>query len=631
MIYRYIIACLAVMLVMAGLMAQNYVERNGNKFRYQGADYRFVGLNIHNMAYTEYPAGQEDAMVREQLCMAKNMGARVIRIFAADKFTHHSQDIQTKVIDKINRVFNIAGEEGLSDLKFILCLTDYFNDKGNGRTPFYDDYGCYSSCGNKGCLSEYWFERGNVNNGWNPEYNSSVINNTFYTGNDKYPGPGTPPPDLPCDNNGDEGGYMANFIPFLDALATQYKNHQQVFAWELGNELKVTSNNTDEMLEFLYFAGWRLKSHNNVSQMVTTGFESVFKAMGDYGIGNVPVASDYYPGDPELNQHTSSYNQLKSLIGKVYKEWRPLNYTHPSPFDFITIHAYAQNNGTHWDHVTGGSSSGGQGVQADALWAMENNMPFIVEEGLFEVSTNGNSNDGYGGATWRLFHRVPSSIPAGASNYNEIAIPNTNFRRCNAMSTILSQFFVNLGCDGYMQWGFYGLDNTGLGQSGHDSRLGLTKNHEDWSTLYTQLYNQANQLKATNTWVECVEDEMIITNWPSSSSTFVNCTSGDYIKMSTPVNNNQQSIIAASKYVHITNFSTRSNSRFRASSCQQICKNCSGNNRRDAFTVPPGEGNAQEEQVMLKAYPNPLQVVPPLSFHWRSLLIVSWPYSTPWA
>lgn len=383
----------------------------------------------------------------------------------------------------------------------------------------------------------------------------------------------------------------------LDYLASRLNTNNLIFAWELGNELLIHDPESgtldhDELLEFIYFAGNRLKIHHNVRQMVTTGFESIFKAFGETNLASkIPITNDA--------TLITQYNNSIDVLDKVYKAYN--NYI--SPMDFVVNHVYAKSDLTAWDHIDPNNGlSGGQGVTLDVAWAISNNKPWVIEEGLFELADDTDlCTNGYPGATWRFFNGLPASVPAPASSYNEVDIPDACYRRCDAMEVALDQLLEIMGGNGYMNWGFYALDIE-FSDHGKDSEVGMTKDVDDWATMFTKLFNARRKL-FDDTWLECSDDEMIITNWPGTNTKLLHCVSEDYIEASSDLKN-EEVTIAASDYVQITNLSTNGN-RLRATACEQVCRGCSGFNRRIAVEAPIGEIDLGPERTGLDSYPNP--------------------------
>jgi hypothetical protein len=135
------------------------------------------------------------------------------------------------------------------------------------------------------------------------------------------------------------GGYQQNYLPLVERIVTAFRKEPNIFAWEIGNELKLDradkSNPNDPNPQiFIRFnvevaaAIKRLDPHH----LVTTGMKSTHHAW----------------------LHTPA---LQDAL-----------YTSPN-IDFITIHSYKGSNDV-----------GDQRVYDDAPLAIRLNKPFLVEE-----------------------------------------------------------------------------------------------------------------------------------------------------------------------------------------------------------------------------------------------------------
>lgn len=158
----------------------NIVRTDGTKFTVNDRSLRFIGVNIrgllhygdHRLLRHSHP-GHAD----EQLDAAQQMGARVVRVFVANR---HLGMKETG-----NRLYNTLEKLKHRDMYAILSFTDVHHDTGfnvPGDSRFYQD--------NR--LNKAWFE----------------------------------------------GGYKQNYQPFVEYLTNRFKDHPRIFAWELGNELK---------------------------------------------------------------------------------------------------------------------------------------------------------------------------------------------------------------------------------------------------------------------------------------------------------------------------------------------------------------------------------------------------------
>ena len=141
-----------------------------------GSTFRHIGVNCPNLAYYEGWQGKET-----QLAAARDMGARVIRIFAGRNDLSHSAAA--------------AYIRNLADLALysygLRLLVSFTNLYSGGQHPQGDDR---------------YYE--NVS-GW------YVLGSAFFY-----------------------GGFRENYLPWVRELVGALRNHPGVFAWEIGNELK---------------------------------------------------------------------------------------------------------------------------------------------------------------------------------------------------------------------------------------------------------------------------------------------------------------------------------------------------------------------------------------------------------
>jgi len=219
----------------SGVPSEKFVQPDGAGFIYRGESYRFIGVNISELAYLpEKMKGRslEQGIneMKNQMQTANDMGAKVIRVFMA-RCDHDSSG----VIKKLERLLNKANEVD-PELKFIISLTNFF---GPGLSFSYVQN------------DDVYYEEFKLKPGW--------FTNTL-------------------GKNGNEGneGYKTNYRGFVTDLVDHFHNYPQIFAWELGNELAVSDGNGQAILEFAYDMGWNIK--NRCSQMVTTGFASVMQS-----------------------------------------------------------------------------------------------------------------------------------------------------------------------------------------------------------------------------------------------------------------------------------------------------------------------------------------------------------------
>ena len=196
----------------------DFVTRSGRNFILNGQTWNHIGMNCRGMvAYGTSvlpyaPLSDQDV----QLQAMKNMGVRVVRVFAANN-TISRQDAANKNYNLVCKAYNNYG------IRVLISFTDFYN---NNFHPQGDD-GYYSY------------------DGW-----GSVLNQAFFT-----------------------DGYKTNYMDFVRKTVTLLKNHPGVFAWEIGNELKTAtfSNSSPETL--ITFATDVVNQIRGIdpNHMITTG------------------------------------------------------------------------------------------------------------------------------------------------------------------------------------------------------------------------------------------------------------------------------------------------------------------------------------------------------------------------
>jgi hypothetical protein len=267
----------------------NFVQRRGCDFWLHGQPFRFMGVNVRGLAHygrrSSDPLHHSHLGHREsQLRHARNLGARVVRFFLPDKDATipEIEDRMGQVLDLVKRSF--------PDLYLIPVLTNLYND-----VPFFvpGDKDFYTN-----------------------QDGMDLLNRDFFA-----------------------GGYRQNYLPFVERIVTTFRNEPNIFAWQIGNELKLDrqdkGNPSDPNPQlFIRFnhevaaAIKRLDPHH----MVSTGMKSTHHAWL-----HTPDLQDSLYASPNI--------------------------------DFITIHSYK-----------GGPDPGDERVYDDARLAERLHKPFLVQE-----------------------------------------------------------------------------------------------------------------------------------------------------------------------------------------------------------------------------------------------------------
>ncbi len=220
-----------------------FVRVDGDQFIVDDREFSFIGVNLRGLAHygtdtfrnwDGRPAQKEHQ--RHQLAEARRMGARVVRLFLAAKDASHEQ-----VGNRLAGVLQLL-EEHFKDMYLILCFTDLYEN-----TPFHPrgDDGFYQSQGGFSILDRAWFEE----------------------------------------------GYKENYLPFVEHIVRTFHHHPQIFAWEIGNELKMLMGEKPVRLfiKFNHDVAKRIAELDPDNHLITTGMLSTKHA----GMG-LPGARDLY-------------------------------------------------------------------------------------------------------------------------------------------------------------------------------------------------------------------------------------------------------------------------------------------------------------------------------------------------
>lgn len=276
-----------------------FVECNGTEFRINGRAFRFFGINLRGLIHygrmSEEPLKHSQLDHRaSQLQAAYSLGARVARIFLADK-----NATADEIVARLRETLDIV-KTHFPDLYLLPVFTNLYND-----VPFYvaGDGKYYANAGGR-----------------------DLLNRDFFA-----------------------SGYRENYLPFVERIVTTFRDEPNIFAWEIGNELKLDradkSNPADPnpwtFINFNHEIAAAIKRLDS-NHLVTTGMKSTHHAW----------------------LHSAA--QQDAL------------YTSPN-IDFVTIHSY---EGMF-------DQEGDQRVWDDVGVALRHNKPFIVEEAGFDIRVFG--------------------------------------------------------------------------------------------------------------------------------------------------------------------------------------------------------------------------------------------------
>ncbi|MCX7918968.1 MAG: discoidin domain-containing protein [bacterium] len=242
------------------------IKPYGSEFYLNGTTFRFVGVNIRGLVHYGYGYPlywPTSGHIDENLDGVKSFGGKVIRIFAPAANTTHQENV--------NRLKTVLDKMDARGLKAIICLTDGYN---TGYCPA-GDYSYYSTQpGGWTLLDDVWFA----------------------------------------------GGFRVNYLPFVKLAVSQLKDHNAIFAWELGNEL-TDIKNPNNIINFALEVSSTIKSIDT-SHMVTTGFIGIDHTQIGETAGYNLYASPYldfmtqhcYNGEDQTQNWTIHSRLQKPLI-----------------------------------------------------------------------------------------------------------------------------------------------------------------------------------------------------------------------------------------------------------------------------------------------------------------------------
>ena len=269
-----------------------FVKAAGREFVVQGRPFRFFGYNLRGLAH--YGRRTTDPLMYSrpehqlsQLQRVYDLGARVVRLFLADR-----EVARAELQARLRHLLDLVAAH-FPDLYLLPVFTNLYPD-----VPFH----------HPGDQAEWLF----VN---------QLLSRDFFAGR-----------------------YRENYLPFVEEIVTAFRDDSNIFAWEIGNELKLDRadlNNPNDPNPWLF-----IRFNQEVAaaikridpnHMVTTGMKSTHHAWL-----HTPALQEELYQSPNL--------------------------------DFITIHSYEGK----WDR------EGDLRVYEDAALAARCNKPFIVEEAGFD-------------------------------------------------------------------------------------------------------------------------------------------------------------------------------------------------------------------------------------------------------
>lgn len=175
---------------------RDFVRVHAGEFVADGRPLRFIGVNIRGLVHygdgRTLPFTTRDH-AREQLRAARALGARVIRVFLP---SIHADAATT--LTRLRALLDLMAAEA-PDMYILPALCNLYHDV-ELRIP--GDDGFYARI--------------------DPNFNGDLLNAAFF-----------------------EGGYRLNYLPFVQEIVTAMRDEPRIFAWEIGNELKLNPTSGD--------------------------------------------------------------------------------------------------------------------------------------------------------------------------------------------------------------------------------------------------------------------------------------------------------------------------------------------------------------------------------------------------
>ena len=294
----------------SGVRAIGYVEVKRDKagtprFFLNDQAFPFIGVNLRGLLHyggEEWKHHDQDKLgasqrddIERQLQFASEMGARVVRVFAACKH------VPPEVIgDRLEHVLAVCQRMGLY---VIPALTDLYEN-----TPMHpqgDDEFYNFRSGDFTLLNEAWFK----------------------------------------------GQYTKNYQRLLDHLVERFAGHPNIFAWEIGNELKL-DNQPGEFIKFNHTVAKHIRQLDR-NHLITTGM--------------ISTQHVHMEPHPDLQRHL---------------------YSSPD-IDFLTVHAYNRQQADQQPGEHDPRKNQKIHKNDDSQLASEVGKPFIVEEAGIDADKNG--------------------------------------------------------------------------------------------------------------------------------------------------------------------------------------------------------------------------------------------------
>lgn len=295
----YGIQIIIILLLAIGIAAGVYLVQRQQIFKPKAADFsKFqIGFNVRGLAHYGYHdlyKYAEASYVDDILAETKRLGGTILRIYLANKYISDDKTA-TRLDDLLTKAENFD-----PNISFIVSFINYYEDTGNypqSAAGYYDK-------------------------STHPDYPVPLLNANFY-----------------------RSGYKTSYLPFVKTVIDKNKLHNNIYAWEIGNELQAP--NPQLMIDFAKDVSSKIREYDpNREHKISTGFLRASHAV------NQPVKNN-------ADLATQLYSSLTDV-------------------DMISVVTYSGDN---------------EGI-ADITWAAQNNKIPIVAEGGFSNQLSENTPTG---------------------------------------------------------------------------------------------------------------------------------------------------------------------------------------------------------------------------------------------
>ncbi|MCH5378218.1 MAG: hypothetical protein JJ992_30040, partial [Planctomycetes bacterium] len=213
-----------------------FVRTQGTEFVLRDQALRFVGVNVRGLVHygdgSTLPHTTHEHQ-REQIRAARDMGARVLRVFLPNANLPAQE-----TVERLRTVIALIKEEA-PDLYLLPALSNLYSDVPF-RVP--GDDGFYQRV--------------------DPNFPIDLLNPDFFG-----------------------GGYRSNYVPFVQKVVQAFADEPVIFAWEIGNELKLnpaggnfeSDPHIQAFLDFMHATAREIR-RLDPNHLVTTGMISTHHA-----------------------------------------------------------------------------------------------------------------------------------------------------------------------------------------------------------------------------------------------------------------------------------------------------------------------------------------------------------------